>query len=297
MFICNLCPRKCSAVRDDESNMGGFCAMPEKFKIARAMLHTGEEPCISGKNGSAAIFFSGCNLKCVFCQNYDISHKNEGKIVDDEELADIIGQMIDAGAHNINLVNPTHYAKRISDFFEKYHFDVPVIYNTSSYEEVETLKMLEGKIDVYLPDLKYIRSDKSLKYSGVSDYFEKASKAVLEMIRQVGAPQFDENSMIKKGVIVRHLILPSNTNSSIEILKWLDENVCDETLISLMAQYTPLGESEKYPEISRRLTERELKKTVDFLENECSLDGYVQEIESANICFVPDFKNGGFLKR
>lgn len=271
--------------------------MPEKFKVARAMLHTGEEPCISGKNGSAAIFFSGCNLKCVFCQNYDISHKNEGKCVDDDELADVINRMIDAGAHNINFVNPTHYAKRISDFLEKYSFSVPIIYNTSSYEEVETLKMLDGKINVYLPDLKYSRSDKSLKYSGVSNYFEKASKAILEMIRQAGAPKFDDEGMIQSGVIVRHLILPSNINSSIEVLKWLDENIPHDTLISLMAQYTPLGESKKYPEIDRRLTPRELKKTVDFLENECSLDGYVQELESANICFVPDFKNGGFLER
>lgn len=212
---CSICPRKCNA---DRENSVGFCKSPAEFRLARAALHFWEEPCISGENGSGTVFFSGCNLKCVYCQNYEISIENKGIVVDDSRLIEIFKSLIEQGAENINLVNPTHYADRLANLFEKWHCPVPVVYNTSGYESAQTLKMLDGIVDIYLTDFKYIRPDKAQKYSNAPDYPEVAKNALAEMKRQVQGYAFDSRSVMQKGVIVRHLVLPQNTNSALRII-------------------------------------------------------------------------------
>ena len=223
-MICNACPRGCNV---DRQNTLGYCKSPEKFKLARASLHYWEEPCISGKNGSGAIFFSGCNLGCVFCQNYEISHGCKGVEVSDDDLVRIMKRLVDEGANNINFVNPTHYSLQLLRVLEKYKPPVPIVYNTSGYDSVETLKMLDGAVDIYLPDFKYIRPEKALKYSKAEDYPQVAEEALAEMKRQVGEDVFDENGIMQRGMIIRHLVLPSNTNSSISALDYLAKNFGD----------------------------------------------------------------------
>ena len=288
-LICNACPRKCSAQR---SAKHGFCSAGENFIVARAAKHYWEEPCISGTNGSGTVFFSGCNLRCVYCQNYSISHECFGKEISDKRLMEIFDELIESGAHNINLVNPTHYAERLAKVLKEYNSTVPVVYNSSGYESVETLKKLEGLVDVYLPDLKYIDSERSMRYSKASDYFERASAAIIEMKRQQKEDVF-ENGLMKKGVIIRHLILPKNTNKSIEILRFIKGNLGTKTYVSLMAQYTPCGKIEDFPELQRRITEREYNKVVDFLEDEGFENAFVQERESASENYIPEFNLEG----
>lgn len=287
-MLCNACPRKCGAERTDNKN-NGFCKMPDKFLLARAALHEWEEPCISGKNGSGTVFFSGCSLQCVFCQNYALSHEQFGKEVSDVQLMRIFDNLIEQGAHNINLVNPTHYAPRLVKVLKEYKSPVPVVYNSGGYERVETLKALEGLIDIYLPDLKYIDSEKSKRYSKAADYFEFAAPAILEMQRQAGENVFDDDGMMKKGLIVRHLILPKNTNQSIKVLNWIHDNLPENTLVSLMCQYTPCGDLTDYPELQRRITRREYEKVVNVL-MDLNLDGgFVQELSSAKEEYIPPF--------
>lgn len=289
-MICSICPRKCKIDRDINV---GFCQSPSVFRVARAALHYWEEPCISGENGSGTVFFSGCNLRCVYCQNYEISRENKGMEISDERLIEIFENLIKQGANNINLVNPTHYASRLADVLTKWKSPVPIVYNSSGYEKVETLKALDGLIDIYLPDLKYIRKDKALRYSAAGDYFERASKAVLEMRRQVN-DRFDSEGMMQSGMIVRHLILPQNTNSSIEILKWIKENLPD-TYVSLMAQYTPCGGLDDIPELKRRITRREYDKVADFAVVNGFEKLFLQELESADSDFIPKFDFTGIL--
>lgn len=289
-MICSICPRKCKIDRDINV---GFCQSPSVFRVARAALHYWEEPCISGENGSGTVFFSGCNLRCVYCQNYEISRENKGMEISDDRLIEIFENLIEQGANNINLVNPTHYASRLADVLTKWKSPVPIVYNSSGYEKVETLKALDGLIDIYLPDLKYIRKDKALRYSAAGDYFERASKAILEMRRQVN-DRFDSEGMMQSGMIVRHLILPQNTNSSIEILKWLKENLPD-TYVSLMAQYTPCGELDDTPELKRRITQREYDKVADFAVANGFEKLFLQELESADSDFIPKFDFTGIL--
>ena len=289
-MICSICPRKCKIDRDINV---GFCQSPSVFRVARAALHYWEEPCISGENGSGTVFFSGCNLRCVYCQHYEISRENKGMEISDDRLIEIFENLIEQGANNINLVNPTHYASRLADVLTKWKSPVPIVYNSSGYEKVETLKALDGLIDIYLPDLKYIRKDKALRYSAAGDYFERASKAVLEMRRQVN-DRFDSEGMMQSGMIVRHLILPQNTNSSIEILKWLKENLSD-TYVSLMAQYTPCGELDDTPELKRRITRREYDKVADFAVANGFEKLFLQELESADSDFIPKFDFTGIL--
>lgn len=283
---CYSCPRMCGTDRKKEK---GYCRMPDEFILARAGLHFWEEPPISGKNGSGTVFFSGCNLGCIYCQNYEISHGEIGKAVSEDRLCEIFDELTDKGAHNINLVNPTHYAEKIADVLTHYNKKLPFVYNTSGYEKVETLKKLQGKVDIYLPDLKYINPDKSQKYSGAADYFEFASKALMEMKRQCGENVYDDGGMLKKGMIVRHLILPKNTNQSIEILKWIYDNLGGDTAISLMAQYTPYGRIDDYPELQRRITEREYNKVLSFAEDMGFENIYTQEFSSSSEEFIPDF--------
>lgn len=290
-MICNACPRGCNV--DREVSLG-YCKSPEKFKLARASLHYWEEPCISGKNGSGAIFFSGCNLGCVFCQNYEISHGCKGVEVSDDKLIDIMKRLVDEGANNINFVNPTHYSLQLLRVLEKYKPPVPIVYNTSGYDSVETLKMLDGAVDIYLPDFKYIRPEKALKYSKAEDYPQVAEEALAEMKRQVGEDVFDENGIMQRGMIIRHLVLPSNTNSSISALDYLAENFGD-TYISVMAQYVPCGDLTEYKEINRSLTQREYDKVVNHI-FDLGLDKiFVQELEAASDEFIPDFNFTGVV--
>lgn len=290
-MICNACPRKCNV---DRQNTLGYCKSSDKFKLARAALHFWEEPCISGKNGSGAIFFSGCNLGCVFCQNFDISHNCKGVEVSDGKLIDIMKNLVDKGANNINLVNPTHYSAQLLRVFEKYKPPVPIVYNTSGYDSVETLRLFDGIVDVYLPDFKYIRPDKAQKYSKAENYPQVAEAALTEMKRQVKSDVFDDRGIMQKGMIIRHLVLPSNTNASIEALDYLAENF-DDTYISVMAQYVPCGDLTEYKEINRPLTQREYDKVVNHI-LDLGLDKiFVQELEAASDEFIPDFDFTGVV--
>lgn len=290
-MICNACPRKCNV---DRQNTLGYCKSPDKFKLARAALHFWEEPCISGKNGSGAIFFSGCNLGCVFCQNFDISHNCKGVEVSDGKLVDIMKNLVDKGANNINLVNPIHYSAQLLRVFEKYKPPVPIVYNTSGYDSVETLRLFDGIVDVYLPDFKYIRPDKAQKYSKAENYPQVAEAALTEMKRQVKSDAFDDRGIMQKGMIIRHLVLPSNTNASIEALDYLAENF-DDTYISVMAQYVPCGDLSDYKEINRPLTQREYDKVVNHI-LDLGLDKiFVQELEAASDEFIPDFDFTGVV--
>lgn len=285
-----MCPRKCGVNRKEKN---GFCASPQNFRVARAALHYWEEPCISGKKGSGTVFFSGCNLKCVFCQNHEISLKNKGAKVSEDKLIGIFERLIASGAENINLVNPTHYALQLKALFSKWKCPVPVVYNCGGYESVETLKALEGIVDIYLPDFKYIRNDKAAKYSRAQDYPQTAQRAITEMLRQQPKCVF-EGGLVKKGVIIRHLILPGNTNSALEILDYC-KNHFKGAYLSLMAQYTPCGDLEKFPEINRKLTRREYEKVVSYAVQSGLNHAYVQELSSADENYIPPFDFTGVL--
>lgn len=288
-MICSICPRHCNV---DRSVNLGFCQSPDNFRVARAALHFWEEPCISGKEGSGTVFFSGCNLKCVFCQNNEISAENKGVEISDDKLISIFENLISQGANNINLVNPTHYAKRLAKVLGRWESPVPIVYNSSGYEEVETLKALDGLIDIYLPDLKYIRAEKAMRYSKAEDYFEKASAALLEMRRQV-EDKFDGDIM-KSGMIIRHLILPQNTNSSIAVLDFIKSNF-PNTFVSLMAQYTPCSDLSEFPEINRKITKREYEKVVNYAFDNSFDKLFIQELSSADKSFIPKFDFTGVL--
>ena len=290
-MICNQCPRRCNV---DRENALGYCRAPNAYKLARASLHFWEEPCISGKSGSGAVFFSGCNLGCVFCQNYEISHKCKGVEVSEERLIRIFEHLVDEGANNINLVNPTHYAVQLAHTLKKYKPPVPVVYNTSGYDSVDTLKLLDGLVDIYMPDFKYIRNDKALRYSRAEDYPQFAMPALMEMKRQVGNDVFDENGIMKRGMIIRHLVLPGNTNSAIQALDYLAENFGD-TYISVMAQYVPCTDLSEYKEINRKITKREYDKVVNHI-LELGLEKvFLQKLESATEDYIPDFDLSGVV--
>ncbi len=291
---CTLCPRNCGVTRE-ETYGSGFCGMGANPVVARAALHFWEEPCISGKRGSGTVFFTGCSLKCVFCQNYQISTKREvGKSVSVDELAELFDRLISQGAHNINLVSPTHFASAIAAALKLKKLPVPVIYNSGGYENAETLKMLDGLIDIYLPDFKYSDNALAQKYSGAPEYVESAKASILEMARQTGPAQFDADGMLMRGTIVRHLILPGNTRNSIAVLDWLGENLPEGVLVSLMAQYVPCGRAWDFPEINRRITKREYEKVQEYL-FELNIDGFVQDRKSASQSFIPSFNLEGVL--
>ena len=284
-MICNACPRKCGV---DRSKKHGFCGAGESFVVARAAKHFWEEPPISGTNGSGAVFFSGCNLRCVFCQNFEVSRAKCGKEITDERLTEIFDSLISEGAHNLNLVTATQYAERLSEILRDYHSTVPVVYNCGGYESLETLRRLEGLVDIYLPDLKFFDPERSLRYCGAADYFETASAAILEMRRQQPEDVF-EDGLMKKGLIIRHLVLPKNVNQSRRIFEWIKENLGAKTYISLMAQYTPCGELESFPELQRRITRREYEKAVCSLEDLGFENVFLQELDSAAEQFIPAF--------
>lgn len=284
-MICNACPRRCGV---DRSKKHGFCGVGENFVVARAAKHFWEEPPISGTNGSGAVFFSGCNLRCVFCQNYELSRAKQGKEITEKKLTEIFDSLISSGAHNLNLVTATQYAERLADVLEKYRSPVPVVYNCGGYESVETIKRLSSVVDVWLPDLKYIDPERSLRYSKAADYFEAASKTILEMRRNQPEDVF-ENGLMKKGLIIRHLVLPKNVNQSKRIFEWIKDNLGAKTYISLMAQYTPCGKLENFPELQRRITKREYEKAVDCLIELGFENVFLQELDSAQKQYIPDF--------
>lgn len=286
MFICNSCPRQCNIDREKKT---GVCGVPYGYKVARAALHFWEEPCISGERGSGTVFFSGCSLKCVFCQNFEISRNAFGKEISEERLIEIFRELEAQGAHNINLVNPTHYAHQLAETLGKYKPSVPVVWNTGGYDSAENLAKLEGLVDIYLADIKYVSEAVSKKYSGAENYFRIASKAVLEMQRQVGSNVFDENGMMQKGLIIRHLVLPGNVSQAMKVMDWVKENLPEETILSLMSQYTPCGKASEYPTINRRLSEREYDLVLGYAEKLELENVFIQEIDSSSEEFIPDF--------
>lgn len=277
---CMLCAHNCKVNRANGEI--GRCKCGNKIKIALVSLHKFEEPCISGSNGSGTIFFSNCNLNCMYCQNYEISHLGKGYEISINELAEIFIQQQNNGAHNINLVTPTMYVVQIIEAIEiarKNGLKIPIIYNTNSYENVETIKMLNGYIDVYLPDLKYYSNELSKKYSNVDNYFDNATQVIKEMYNQVGIPEFDENGMITKGVIVRHLILPNYMQNTKNILKWIKENLPDDVYVSVMAQYFPTYKAMEDDKINRKISKREYKIIEDYLYLLDLKNGYIQEFD------------------
>ena len=292
---CRLCPRQCGVKRLPGRDEGpGFCKMGADALVARSALHFWEEPCISGTHGSGAIFFSGCSLQCVFCQNYELSHQGKGRRVSVGSLRRMMDTLVEQGAHNINLVNPTHFAAFLSETLTGYRPGVPVVYNSSGYESPEGLALMEGKVDVYLPDFKYFDDRWALRYSHAPDYFSWASRGLEQMVAQVGAPQMDGNGMLRRGVLVRHLVLPGHSDDSLRLLDWLEGHFAGRILLSVMFQYTPFGEAAQYPEINRRLATLEYQRVTRALEG-MKLEGYVQERASASEEYIPDFAFQGVI--
>lgn len=285
---CTLCPRRCGVDRRVKT---GFCGMGEAPKLARAALHFWEEPCISGTRGSGTVFFSGCTLRCAFCQNYEISHLGQGKEITVRRLADIFKMLEDQGAHNLNLVTATPFANAVLDALNLYRPKIPVVWNTGGYETVETLKLLKGAVDIYLPDLKHFSPRLSKLCAGAPDYFEIASEAIQEMCRQTGSAVYDESGMMLRGVIVRHLILPGCTMDSCRALDWIAENLPQGTPVSLMRQYTPSPHC-RIAGLDRRVTDEEYQRVLSHYEA-LGLSGFTQEKESADEMYTPPFDLSG----
>ena len=290
-MICQLCPRSCGALRT-ETEGKGYCRMPALPVLARAALHQWEEPPISGTRGSGTIFFSGCPLGCVFCQNEEISHRDVGKPVTVQRLRQICMELVDQGAHNINFVTPTHYSHILAQVLDT-PLPVPVVFNSGGYDSVSTLKSLEGKIDIYLPDLKYMDSAPAGRYSAAPDYPAVAAAAIREMVRQVGPCVFDENGLLKKGVIIRHLVLPGQAEGAKQVMDWVAREFPKGTvLFSLMSQYTPYGRADQFPEIDRKLRRGEIRAVQDYMDA-LGLDGFTQERTSAKREYTPPFDLSG----
>ena len=294
MKECRVCPRNCNV--DRLSDQKGFCRAGAEIILARAALHMWEEPCISGKEGSGAVFFSGCSLGCKFCQNGQISRGQTGKKVTADRLADIFLELQQQKANNINLVTAGHFLPQVAEAIEKSRnrgLQIPVVYNSSGYEKSEMLKLLEGLVDIYLPDFKYMDPELAEKYSYARDYPEVAREALKEMVRQVGTPKFDRQGIMKKGVIVRHLLLPGHVKDSRRVLEYLLSTYGKEIYISLMNQYTPMPAMKDDPRLSRKVTDREYQRLIDYgiqlgLEN-----GFIQEGETAKESFIPEFNGEG----
>lgn len=286
-MICNLCPRKCNACRTEHQG-NGFCGAGTLPVVARVAPHFGEEPCISGTKGSGTVFFSGCTLKCVYCQNYEISDGHKGRAVTPKELADCYKRLEQQGVHNINLVTADHYVNAVAESLDIYKPSIPVVYNCSGYTSPKTLSILDGLVDIYLPDFKYSDDALAKKYSSALNYVNTASAAIKEMIFQVGTPVIDEDGMMKKGVIVRHLILPSHTKNSLGVLDIIKQSYDKQVLVSLMCQYVPVNKAHDFPKINRTITRREYDKVKSEL-YALGLDGFAQDLTSASTDFIPDW--------
>ena len=287
---CNICPHRCGANRMNGKT--GRCKATDKVKVALASIHNFEEPCISGKNGSGTVFFSNCNLNCVFCQNYEISQLGKGKEISIEELADIFIKQQNKNVHNINLVTPTIYIYQIIEAIKLARdkgLKIPIVYNSNGYENVEALKHLKGYIDIYLPDLKYSNNEIAYKYSNIKNYYENAVQAIKEMYNQVGTPIIDENGIMKKGLMIRHLVLPNQLQNSKDVLKWINDNMDKKVFVSVMAQYFPTHKAKNFQEINRKLTKEEYNEIEQYLYTLDLENGYIQELGEHEEEYVPDF--------
>ena len=289
---CDICPHRCKVNR--EEGQVGRCKSKDTIKIAKVSIHEFEEPCISGKRGSGTVFFSNCNMNCVFCQNYEISQEGKGKEITVQELAKIFIEQQEKNVENINLVTPTSYAPQIIEAIKNARgegLNIPIVYNTNGYENVETIKRLKGYIDIYLPDLKYAEDELAKKYSKVDNYFEIATKAIQEMYKQVGKAQFDERGIMKRGVIIRHLVLPGHILNSKKVLKWIEQNMPSDIYVSIMAQYFPTYKAKEIEGINRRLTKSEYKRIENYLFSLNLRNGYIQELEenADESIFVPNW--------
>lgn len=302
--LCELCPRRCRAARpcsleNFTGTIPGICRSPRNPVVARAALHLWEEPVISGERGSGTVFFSGCNLKCVFCQNYGISTENAGSEISVERLKEIYRELISAGAHNINLVTPAHYADAIIESLSGEKLPVPVVWNSNGYDSVETVRRLKGKVDIFLPDMKYASNTAAARYSSAPDYFEVASLAVKAMYEQTGPFRFGDDGMLQSGVVIRHLILPGQIENSLKVIDFVRENFKPgEVLFSLMRQYLPCGRvsEREFPELNRRVSDEEYKIVEDALFASGIEDGFVQDADSASQIYIPPFDGSGVIK-
>ena len=291
---CTLCPRECHVNRENKKR--GYCGMDSRIYAARAALHIWEEPCISGEKGSGAVFFSGCGLRCIFCQNREIAIGKDGKEISVEKLGEIFLNLEKQGAANINLVTGAHYVPQIREALsiaKEKGLSVPVVYNSSGYEKVETLKLLEGYVDVYLPDFKYMEASLAEAFSNAPDYPERAKEAIEEMVRQTGKCVFNEEGYLEKGTIVRHLILPGHTVNSKKVLDYLHNTYGNKIFISIMNQYTPVYEQKVYKELNRKVTEREYKKVLDHALEIGVENGFWQTGDTAKESFIPSFNYEG----
>lgn len=287
---CEICPHKCKINRMNEEI--GRCKSKDTVKIALASIHNYEEPCISGENGSGTIFFSNCNMNCVYCQNYEISQQGLGKEITIKRLADVFIEQQENGVENINLVTPTSYVIQIIEAIKiarKNGLKIPIVYNTNGYENVETIKMLDGYIDIYLPDLKYADNNIAKKYSKVDNYFEIATEAIKEMFKQVSEPEFDDRSIMKKGIIIRHLVIPKHIENSKKVLKWIEQNMPKTIFVSIMAQYFPTYKAKEIKELNRKLTKKEYNEIEQFLYSLNLDNGYIQELGEHEEEYVPNW--------
>jgi putative pyruvate formate lyase activating enzyme len=288
-MICNICPHNCNVDRETEF---GVCKAPDSIKIAHIQLHHWEEPCISGIKGSGTVFFSHCNLKCVFCQNNDISQHDYGKVVSEQEFINLCQKLKAQGAHNLNLVSPTCYSYLLLKVLPeiKIQTNLPIVWNSNAYEKPETIKQFNNLIDIYLPDFKYYDNSLAVKYSNVNKYINYALPAISEMVRQVGGVELDKNGLIKKGVLIRHLVLPGQIEDSKNVLKTIKDNFGNQVWVSLMSQYYPAYNAANYPEINRTLSQDEYNKIKDYYENLSFNGGYFQELNSASKQYTPNFQ-------
>ena len=288
---CTLCPHKCGANRIKGEI--GRCKSTDKVKIALYSTHEFEEPCISGINGSGTVFFSNCNLNCIFCQNYEISQLGRGKEISTNELADIFLKQQEKNVENVNLVTPTSYVPQIIEAIQiarKHGFRLPIVYNTNAYENIETIKLLDGYVDIYLPDLKYVENDLAKKYSKIDNYFEIATEAIKEMYRQVGNPILNSDGIMQRGIMIRHLVLPTYIENSKKVLDWIKNNLPKEVYVSIMAQYFPTYMAKKDKRINRKLTKYEWNKILDYIEVLGIENGFVQELGEHEEEYVPNWE-------
>ena len=292
VWFCNDCPRQCGAERFSDSG-AGFCRSPSLMHLVRAAPHFGEEPCISGTRGSGAVFFSGCNLRCVFCQNREIIRNSAGKAVSVQRLREILFSLRDKGVHNINLVTPTHYSRMIAEALSGIDLGIPVVWNSSGYESVETLRMLDGLVQIYMPDYKYARRDLAKRYSAAEDYPETAAEALKEMFRQRGAFRMDDDGILQSGLLIRHLILPEQEENTMDVIDFVaDSFPPGEVLFSLMSQYTPMTAFQQYPELNKRITEESNELLCHYMRTR-RLEGFWQEVNSATGEMIPAFDGTG----
>ena len=291
--LCSDCPRNCHARRGETSG-GGVCVSPLLPRVIRATPHYGEEPCISGTRGAGTIFFSGCNLRCVFCQNREISRRSVGKTLSVSELRTLMQRLRDQGVHNIELVTPTHFTRVIAEALEGLNLGIPVVWNSSGYESVETLRLLDGLVQVYMPDLKYLSAETAGRYSAAADYPEAATAAIDEMVRQRGAYRLDGNGMLQSGVLIRHLILPGHISESMDVIDYVADTFPPGTvLFSLMSQYTPMPGLERFPELRRTVSAEENGNLIHYLQTRRLQDGFWQEISSVGEESIPVFDGSG----